>query len=38
LTEDWLHEFRMRRNEALEARLQVMPGAHEAVAAAFEFT
>jgi len=38
LTENWLHEFRMRRNKALEARLQVMPGAHEAVAAAFEFT
>jgi len=38
LTEDWLHEFRLRRNEALQARLQIMPGAHDAVAAAFEMT
>ena len=27
LTEEWLHAFRLRRNEALEAQLQVMPGA-----------
>jgi HAD superfamily hydrolase (TIGR01509 family) len=38
LTEEWLHAFRLRRNEALEARLQVMPGAHEAVVAAYELT
>ncbi|NCV39144.1 MAG: HAD family phosphatase, partial [Betaproteobacteria bacterium] len=31
LTADWLNEFRLRRNDVLQARLQVMPGAHEAV-------
>jgi beta-phosphoglucomutase-like phosphatase (HAD superfamily) len=35
LTEEWLHAFRLRRNDALQAGLQVMPGAHEAVAAAY---
>jgi HAD superfamily hydrolase (TIGR01509 family) len=38
LTEEWLQAFRMRRNDALAARLTVMPGAHEAVAAAYEIT
>jgi len=38
LTADWLNEFRLRRNDALQARLQVMPGAHEAVSTAFEMT
>jgi len=38
LTADWLNEFRLRRNDALRARLQVMPGAHEAVSTAFEMT
>ena len=38
LTEEWLHAFRLRRNEALQAKLQVMPGAHEAVAAAYALT
>ena len=38
LTEEWLHAFRLRRNEALQAGLNVMPGAHEAVAAADELT
>jgi HAD superfamily hydrolase (TIGR01509 family) len=38
LTEDWLHAFRLRRNDALQAKLQIMPGAHDAVAAAFEMT
>ena len=38
LTEEWLHAFRLRRNDALQAGLQVMPGAHEAVAAAYELT
>ena len=34
LTEDWLHSFRERRNQALEAGLEVIVGAHAAVAAA----
>ena len=38
LTEEWLHAFRLRRNDALAANLTVMPGAHEAVAAAYEIT
>jgi HAD superfamily hydrolase (TIGR01509 family) len=38
LTEEWLHAFRLRRNEALQARLQVMPGAQAAVADAYEKT
>ena len=38
LTEEWLHTFRLRRNDALQARLQVMPGAQEAVVAAYELT
>ena len=38
LTEEWLHAFRLRRNDALTASLKVMPGAHEAVAAAYEIT
>jgi len=38
LTEEWLHAFRLRRNDALTANLKVMPGAHEAVAAAYEIT
>ena len=38
LTEEWLHAFRLRRNDALQARLQVMPGAHAAVAAAYKLT
>ena len=38
LTEEWLRDFRLRRNDALQAGLQVMPGAHEAVAAAYELT
>ena len=33
LTEDWLAEFRQRRNVQLELRLQPVPGAVEAVAA-----
>ncbi len=35
LTEEWLQAFRMRRNDALAARLTVMPGAHESLAAAY---
>ncbi|MET0424005.1 MAG: HAD-IA family hydrolase, partial [Actinoplanes sp.] len=31
VTEEWLHEFRMRRNEALAASLQPIPGAVAAV-------
>jgi len=31
VTEDWLHEFRRRRNEALAASLQPIPGAVAAV-------
>jgi HAD superfamily hydrolase (TIGR01509 family) len=38
LTEEWLHAFRLRRNDALTANLKVMPGAHEAVAVAYEIT
>lgn len=38
LTEEWLHAFRLRRNDALGANLKVMPGAHAAVAAAYEIT
>ena len=38
LTEAWLHEFRERRNQALRVHLQVVPGAHAAVAAAFDIT
>ena len=38
LTEEWLNAFRLRRNDALQARLQVMPGAQEAVVAAYELT
>ena len=38
LTEEWLHAFRLRRNDALQAKLQVMPGAHAAVAAAYKLT
>ena len=38
LTEEWLHAFRLRRNDALTANLKVMPGAHEAVAAAYKIT
>ena len=38
LTEEWLRDFRLRRNDALQAGLQGMPGAHEAVAAAYELT
>ena len=38
LTEEWLHDFRLRRNDALAAKLTVMPGAHAAVAAAYEIT
>ena len=38
LTEEWLHAFRLRRNDALQAGLQVMPGAHDAVSAAYELT
>ncbi len=38
LTEEWLHTFRLRRNDALAANLKAMPGAHEAVAAAYELT
>ncbi len=33
LTEDWMAEFRARRNARLEAELQPIPGAAEAVAA-----
>ena len=38
LTEDWLALFRERRNRALEAGLEVIPGAHAAVAAAHSHT
>jgi len=38
LTEEWLRDFRLRRNDALQAGLQGMPGAHEAVASAYELT
>ena len=38
LTEEWLHTFRLRRNDALAAHLTVMPGAHAAVAAAYDMT
>jgi HAD superfamily hydrolase (TIGR01509 family) len=38
LTEDWLAEFRERRNQALRAGLEVIPGAHAAVAAAHAHT
>ena len=34
LTEDWMAEFYARRNRELQARLQAIVGAHEAVAAA----
>jgi HAD superfamily hydrolase (TIGR01509 family) len=34
LTEDWMAEFYDRRNRELQARLQAIAGAHEAVAAA----
>ncbi len=34
LTEDWMAEFYARRNRELQARLQAIAGAHEAVAAA----
>ena len=34
LTEDWMAEFYARRNSELQARLQAIAGAHEAVAAA----
>ncbi|MGH8035590.1 MAG: HAD family hydrolase [Polaromonas sp.] len=34
LTEDWMGEFYARRNRELQARLQAIAGAHEAVAAA----
>lgn len=34
LTEDWMAEFYARRNTELQARLQAIAGAHEAVAAA----
>lgn len=34
LTEDWMSEFYVRRNRELQARLQAIAGAHEAVAAA----
>jgi HAD superfamily hydrolase (TIGR01509 family) len=34
LTEDWMAEFYDRRNRELQARLQAISGAHEAVAAA----
>ena len=34
LTEDWMAEFYTRRNSELQARLQAIAGAHEAVAAA----
>jgi len=30
LTEEWLHAFRLRRNDALQAGLQVMPGVFSA--------
>jgi len=35
LTEDWMAEFYDRRNRELQARLQAIAGAHEAVAAAY---
>ncbi len=38
LTEDWLALFRERRNRALEVELEVIPGAHAAVAAAHAHT
>ena len=38
LTEDWLALFRERRNQALEAGLEIIAGAHAAVAAAHAHT
>ena len=38
LTEEWMQQFRERRNRALEADLEVIPGAHAAVAAAHAHT
>ena len=38
LTEQWLELFYQRRNRELEARLEIVAGAHEAVAAAYEHT
>ena len=38
LTEDWLARFRERRNQALEAGLEVIAGAHAAVTAAHAHT
>lgn len=37
LTEDWMAEFYLRRNRELQARLQVIDGVHEAVAAAHAY-
>lgn len=38
LTEDWMRIFYERRNQALDAQLEVIAGAHEAVAAAHAHT
>lgn len=38
LTEDWMHLFYERRNRELEARLQIIDGAHAAVQAAHTHT
>jgi HAD superfamily hydrolase (TIGR01509 family) len=38
LTQEWLNSFYQRRNEALIAKLEVIPGARNAVQAAHEVT
>jgi HAD superfamily hydrolase (TIGR01509 family) len=38
LTEEWMNQFYQRRNRELEARLEIVPGAQAAVAAAHEHT